>query len=393
MVRERCLVRRTVGVLIVIPNPCCCSCVLYNDLFSSSLASEWEQVAGSWSTSAGVLTTSSASAMVIHETESPNTAGRVVVTRTGTSISPGTAVWYLIGAYKDANNYLYLKVEYNGSTYTFTLGYLEAGVDTVLSTDSGLSGAGGVDVYWRLCWDGTRAVGGFANDSLTGAFTPVTGGNRAGFATGASGTSWAWPDFDFSYHREERGNCPTCGTCWDSCETFPDEIEVYIPAGTFTSRTFTGTGWFCNGGCEALNDQTFVLSLADIPNFACPRWEYVEEDFCSIESPAAPGFPYLADLAVRVTNLTFDDTGETVGDGRSTRWKLSIEIASVCVAFSHGNITRWGFDADDRHPDWSPCVELEYETTLGTTNLACNTVQIHAACTIDSSKKPTINFV
>lgn len=376
---------------------CCCGCALFSEDFSTSLDSAWEQVAGSWSTSAGAITTTSANAMVIHETESPNDTGRVAVTISGTSISPGTAIWYLIGAYKDDENYLYLKVQLVSGTYTLALGYFEGGVDTVLMTDSGLTGSGSADIYWRLCWDGARAVGGFANDALTGAFTPVAGGNRAGFATGPSGTSWAWPDFDFQHHKEARSKCPSCGTCQDSCETFPDEIEVYIPASTYASRAFSDTGWYCNGGCEGLNNQTYVLSkVAHSPGSGfgpCPRWEYVEEDFCSIESPFAPGFPFPATLTISVVNRVFDDGGDPVGGGRSTRWTLRIQIASVCVPSSHGNITRWGFDADDTHLDWSQCIELEYETTYGGTAVQACTGQLRVACDIDGTKKPTINFV
>jgi hypothetical protein len=386
-------------------NPCCCTCTLYNDLFSAALDSDWEQVAGTWSTSSGAITTSDTDAMVIHATEAPGDAGRINMSATGITITPGTAEWYLIGAYKDANNYLYIKFKDmtgTGTTYELTLGYFEAGVDTVLDTDTILGNFGPLNnTEFRLCWDGTRAIGGFAIDALNGDFTPVSGGNRAGFATGAAGTSWAFPDFDFSRHKEEQGNCPTCRTCWDACRTFPATIEVYIPAGTFTSRAFAGgEDWFCNGNCENLNDQTYVLTLTDAAFRSCPQWIYTEAGFCDIENPAGAG-SYPATLTVRVQEFVASDTGEI-------RWTIGINIASECVecptAGYHGNSTTWSYSADDPlHPTWSPCIELEYVTSHntfgGSPSLNClsrkpvlTCVNASAACIVDTSKQPQIIF-
>ncbi len=368
-------------------NPCCCGCDIFNDTFSDTLAPEWEQVAGSWSTSAGAITTTSTSAMVIHEAESPVDAGRVNVSTTGTTINPASAIWYLIGAYKDANNYLYCKFTNIAGAYTITLGYFEAGVDTVIATDSNLGGGGATDNFaFRLCWDGTRAVGGFANDAVSGDFTPVAGGNRAGFATGPAGTSWTFPDFDFSHHKEKKGSCPSCRSCWDSCETFPETIEAYIPAGTFSTKPFIGAGRFCTANCENLNDQTYILTRIDESFRGCPVWEYTEEDFCSIESPGG-GPAVSADLFVRVVNFVVDGNG-------GTRWTLGVHITSACVPGVSGNRTEWGFTTDDLHPTWDDCIELEYETshnTITSPTTACAGAGV--ACNIDDTKKPTITFL
>jgi hypothetical protein len=372
-----------------------------SDPFTGTISSGWDQISGTWSTSAGVLSTSNTSALIVHDTPVPANAGIWKVPTSG--FSGGT---FRLVAYLDANNYAY--IEFAGTT--LKLGYFSAGVETVLETRTGLSVAFRVEDddqrQFRLCWDGVRLVGGYQNVTLTGAYT-APASLRPGLQTASSGSSWSWSgSAELAYHNEERGNCPTCATCWDLCETFPSTVEVYIPASTFSSASFTGTKWFCNGNCENLNNQTYVLTQQasgdlglDLTAFpsgktACPMYEYIEEDFCDIENPD-PGRPgsYPATLRIRAIWKAGD-----AGRGFIT---VEIAIYSTCSTsgFGYGNITQYLFitpavSSVQPLPSWDACVDVSYDTDVVGTGITlyCNPGITQQACDVDAAKYLTINL-
>jgi hypothetical protein len=404
----------------------CCTCVLLRDDFAGTLSSDWVQVSGSWSISGGNLATSSTSAMVVHTTAVPNNKGKFTA-NTSSITSPDTAKWRMV-AYLDANNYAYIEFSRNAtftSNYDLKLGYFSGGSETVLDTKTNLdAGAfvGSTDLLYRLCWDGTRLVGGLNNATLSGAYT-APNGLRPGFATGSSGSSWQFISAELAYHNEERPSCPTCMTCWDICETFPSTIEVYIPAGTFSNHSFSAADdWFCNGGCDALNDQTYVLNLTsdgdlgDITHAtrtACPMYEYLEEDFCDIENPSRAG-SHPATLRILARWYMSGSAGQGYIE-------ITILVYSECVGFNggfcgdatYGNITRYKFLSSfidistPPIPSWSPCVDAEYETdevqhetSFGPGETFCfsragslsSCQRTRIACDIDDTKTLTITI-
>lgn len=378
-------------------NTCCCTCVLMSDPFTGSISSSWDQLAGSWSTSAGALTTSDASGLLVHTTAVPGNKGIWKVPTTGFSSSPSNTPFRLV-AWKDANNYAYIQITNNGS---LTLGYFSGGVETVLETRTGLTSSTGDDDQrqFRLCWDGSRLVGGYQNATVTGPYT-APDNLRPGFATPAAGTSWTWSGAaELSYHNEEKGSCPTCATCWDLCETFPSTIELYIPAGTFT--TDNDDDWTCLAGCEALNDQTFVLTESadgDVGQFgisgtttfktACPMYEYTEGEFCDLGEDTI--------TALRIRAVWY---ASEAGDGYII---VTISIHSTCVNGVSGNITKYEFITPALPiPSWGACVDATYQTdgaasgTIGNATVVCHGFGLGfaaPACAVDNTKLLTISI-
>jgi hypothetical protein len=391
---------------------CCCTCVLLTDTFDGTLAPEWEQIAGSWSIIASLLETDSTDALVVHETAVPGNAGKIFSTMGAT---PATGYKWRIVAYLDEDNYAYIEFEYEVfGTLALQLGYFNGGVETVLDTATNLLtiiGAAGEDGdVFRLCWDGVRLVGGMNNCTLSGDYT-APNALRPGFATGATGSDWKFSTVELSHHIEQRSNCPSCKTCWDLCETYPSTIEVYIPAGTFTTRAFT-SAWICTGNCENLNDQTFVLNLTNDPLTGCPMYEYTEAAFCDIESPFAAG-SYSATLTIQAKfRRYYIDGGGAI--------EVSVNIASdcfgtapfggACQAGSYGNISThtWTtFDPLDVATvlaTWQPCVDVDIDTAGSVSYAnACESVTAGSfpfftctnplsACAVDTTKQFVISL-
>lgn len=352
-------------------NPCCCSCILFTDGFSGTIAPEWEQVAGTWTINgSSLLETTSTSAMIVHTTAVPANKG-IIRAQLPIAADPATAGYRVI-AYKDANNYAYIEIKQNATFSTqvdLQLGYFSSGVETVLGTSAGLAASfiGSIDekTIIRLCWDGVRLVGGYQNSTLSGDYT-APDNLRPGFATPSSGTSWTFTNIELDYHNEERSNCPGCKTCWDICETWPDTIEVSIPASTFSTNALPSTRWVCNSNCESLNGQTFVLTKevdGDIHNdsspalgkTACPLYSYIEEDFCLIEQPGG-GATYSATLHICAKFLASSGGAGTI--------QVNIRIFSECVngPGGHGNQTVHQFTSASSLATWGPCSGEDYVT-------------------------------
>ena len=139
------------------PNACCCaSCTLFSDDFSTDqLATEYNQVSGSWSVGSGVLTTTSAGAILRCETASATGHGRALVTAKATTSG---ATFRLIGSYVDTNNYLFCEVTLSGGSSTFKLWKRVAGLNTQISSTVTLSLTTNQFYDMALCWSGTYAI-------------------------------------------------------------------------------------------------------------------------------------------------------------------------------------------------------------------------------------------
>jgi len=375
---------------------CCCSCILMSDPFTGTISPSWEQIAGTWTTSSGFLSTSSTSGFLVHDTAVPGNKGIWKVPESAFSSSPGGTPFRLV-AWKDANNYAYVEITNAGNV---KLGYFSGGAETVLETRTGLARTptNGDQFQFRLCWDGVRLVGGYQNSTVSGPYT-APDNLRPGFATPATGTSWTWSGTaELSYHNEERGSCPTCATCWDLCETFPETIELFIPASTFSNTAVDN--WTCTAGCDALNNQTFILTLTDgdtgefgafgsttFGKTACPMYEYVEEEFCDF-------FDRTATMRIRAVWFAGED-----GDGLI---RVTISIYSTCTSGVSGNISQYQFFTTPATaiPSWGACVDVEYETDVvsnggapGPGEVICQGLVFGGpflACEIDNTKTLTV---
>ena len=110
----------------------CCSCTIATDTFDGAL-SLWTQVAGSWSTSGGLLTHTGTSGTIILNTAASG-PGAAVRVETFPSTASGTAKLRFRLAYYDADNYLFGELSYSGGSGTIRLGQVAGGVERWLAS-------------------------------------------------------------------------------------------------------------------------------------------------------------------------------------------------------------------------------------------------------------------
>lgn len=203
---------------------CCCTCVYFQDDFSTDqLSTAYDQRSGSWTVSSGVLTTTSAGALLRCETEGD---GKGKVTVKG-KLSSTAGSWRVVGSYVDDSNYLYLEFTYTGVGNNATVKMYErvAGVDTQIGQTATDSIAAGSFRTLTLCWDGRLAYG--TNDSGSfGCLAYYTGaGTKAGVGASPGGTA-TFDDFKFEKHVTAMTTCPTCQCSFCQEGTMPAQVAI-----------------------------------------------------------------------------------------------------------------------------------------------------------------------
>ena len=105
----------------------CCECVIATDTFDGAL-SLWTQVAGSWSTSGGLLTHTGTSGTIILNTAATS-AGSAVRVETFPYTASATATLRFRLAYYDADNYLFGEISYAAGSGSIRLGHVIKGIE------------------------------------------------------------------------------------------------------------------------------------------------------------------------------------------------------------------------------------------------------------------------
>jgi hypothetical protein len=267
---------------------CCCNsptCTIVAAATAFDLG-DYTQVSGSWSLTyppgfaGGLILTSSADALIVHNTPHPEGLSIGAVGVGVIRIPAAGATQRLLLCYLDPDNHLFIEWRTllpgptAGIDISARLGYRQGGVDTFLdnawpAVSSVGTGATTERYLTRhgLCYDGNRLSSGinFGSPATFGADCPISGltlgaqvgfqvignGGSAGF--GAEGTS-----FHLSFSGENSavgGSCALChGAAQPSCDPVlsgtPREYSVYL----------TGVANNTCGACTTLfNGATFVI--------------------------------------------------------------------------------------------------------------------------------------
>lgn len=234
---------------------CCCDVCpdVHSDTFTGTVIdTAWEEVAGTW-TQNNTITTTSTNALLITDDSVGSQAGIVTV-----QMGSGTRLIHrIIGAYTDANNYIFAEITNEASSFDLELYERVGGADTLLEENHLVVAVAGT-LSATLCWDGTNALievsGTSISRQLTGATTQS--GQRAGIGTGATATSIQFDNFGFVGNAAVLGTCAPCSICRAACgDGLPATLEVTLPSA-WSDVTFPDACLTCN---ETFNGQTFVL--------------------------------------------------------------------------------------------------------------------------------------
>lgn len=242
-----------------IPNACCCggvTCTIISALTAVDVA-DWTQVSGTWTNSGGSITTSSANALIVHDTPHPQSLSTGTMSVDITVAHTG--VTRVLFAYLDTNNYIFFETEEDPADPTFfddfivRIGYRTAGVETILAELTTRVDFFGV----ALCYNGSR---------LSLEFTPKK--TIAGGGTGAA---------------EAFGlDAPLTGT-WGT------QIGIQVIGGT-TDVTFDSVGFsgensfgcsFCQGGCATCDDSSSGTNIPATPREVQVYFDNVANDNCA----------------------------------------------------------------------------------------------------------------
>jgi hypothetical protein len=192
---------------------CCGNCVIFTDDFSTDrTGTDYTTASGTFSVAAGVITTTSAGALIVENTAGTSGHGRAVVTAKSSAFNGS---FDIVGSYVDSSNYLFARVYLNGISSTLRLYKKVAGADTQLGHTHIFTASTGVNYTVEVCWNGTYAScaipAGSGPPFISAAYTGT--GNKAGLGASPNGGTVTFDDFTFSEHYDDE---PTCTTCQSS---------------------------------------------------------------------------------------------------------------------------------------------------------------------------------
>jgi hypothetical protein len=136
----------------MIPNPCCCSCTLSSDTFSSTLDPKWTTVSGTWAVSSNRLLGSGAG-MIYDSTAHPGgtEANYILTHEFQFKAASGDNTFRTLVSYQDASNHLYAQVTRPATgCRQLQLGKVVAGVDTPLGEPVALVTTMNLDTTFTL---------------------------------------------------------------------------------------------------------------------------------------------------------------------------------------------------------------------------------------------------
>jgi len=249
---------------------CCGGCLVFTDDFSSgdALSVSYTGDTGSFAKSGGVVTTTSASKMLLWNQDGP-AAGAIAAQAGFKSSVSGNKVRVIV-AYKDANTYMGAEWQIKTGTPNGYLALFEVvgGVETQLISRT-INVATNTVRFLRACYDpslnllssmlvvaATDVTVGILGRRLHSEVTASTG-LICGFGTGPTVTGTVTID-DFKVYSPTEGDtdCPVCSICQGCTEDLldqPDQLSVVIDG-------LVSSGSPCSQAeCDAL-EGTYVIN-------------------------------------------------------------------------------------------------------------------------------------
>lgn len=236
--------------------PCRTPCSVISDAFSTDTSADWTEVDGALTIGSGVLTTTSATALFIHNTAGTTGHGRVSVRAKAGANSNAVR---LIGSYVNADNYLFCELSFNSfGLASFKLFSRIAGSNTQIGSTYSAGTPGATNFHaLELCWNGTEARGALNGTArVVGIYNGV--GIKAGVgAVLASGTA-TFDDFEFDVHKTDNDECQKCESLCVLCENGGADTITLVIDGVVDDDC---------ADCDVFNG-TFVLDfIANITPF------------------------------------------------------------------------------------------------------------------------------
>jgi hypothetical protein len=280
---------------------CCCGpdCTIFTDNFAAdNLATNYTTVAGSFSVSGGILTTTSAGALLIANTAGTTGHGRV---QCDCKLSNSNTKIRVVGAYVDSSNYLFLELHINGNSSTLKLWKKVAGADTELDTHT-FSGLTNLFYPLRLCWDGTNAWG-FSpfiqTDALTGAYTGT--GNKAGVGASPGAGTASFDNLDFSNLQVDNADCEDCsGDDTLSCTICENNV---MPE--FVKLVVAGVADNTCTNCDQLNGSYITTTSQSVVGFSPGCGDSSTPTACGSTTPTQSSLTPCSNVDSRASGTVF----------------------------------------------------------------------------------------
>lgn len=267
--------------------PVFATCTIFADDFSADgIGSTWTVDSGTWAVSGGELVCS-AGGFIVANTAGTSGHGRTIVRG---KASTTNSFIKLVGAYVDANNYIYAQVWINGASSSLDLYQVSGGSGSTIASYPGSAFTTSTGTYYtlELCWDGAvaKALCSAATRSVSG--TCSASGNKAGVGVSLSTGTATFDDFQFLKHHVDDSQCNACGSgSDDEHDNGVDETEYDGTGDCGSNETCLDgiaprylkvvvagtTGGICTG-CDAWLG-TYVIQLqTPIPSTAgqCGLW-------------------------------------------------------------------------------------------------------------------------
>lgn len=206
------------------PGCCCSSCqILNDDFYVDNLTADYAQRAGTWTVSDGLLSTSSADALVIaNATVDPADGIFLQTLNCFFSTTASGQVMRGVVAYVDDNNYLFAEIASGTTNGTMKLYSRASGTNTQLGSTQTVTGFSHGKVFaFRLCaYNGRLSCGVYVEGSLRASLstaTTIPAGYKAGLATVALTTTFSCSQIIVSRHKHEDNGCAECYMICESC--------------------------------------------------------------------------------------------------------------------------------------------------------------------------------
>lgn len=230
-------------VLMLILSSCCCdTCTIVSDDFATDTSANYSQRSGTWTWGSGTVSTTSASALLRHETAV--TAGLTgVYSSVKITCATTSDLGRLVISYTDDSNYWFAEVQ-PGTNHGWLKLYQRSGGTDTLKGSTKVSGLqANEQITLTLCYASgkVRAYIASATAGVEVAATITIASTKCGLGTGAGSSSVTFDDFSFAKHDVDNTACEACLT---SCTIFSDDYATDELSQFYNQRTgtFTVTG-------------------------------------------------------------------------------------------------------------------------------------------------------
>jgi hypothetical protein len=246
-------------------NSCCKKCSIFSDDYSTDrTGTDYHTSAGSWAVSGGVLTCTTASALLRCETAAAASGITALYASATFSCSSTSDIARLILLYTDDNNYWFVEAKPGATNGTLELYQRSGGTNTLQGSTQTFGGLqAGTTATICLSYTGSivlatgTIVGSVKCREAVNATITVTS-TKAGLGTGAGSSSVTFDDFLFSNHNTDNNKCGNCDACSACNGTVPSRMQIDISGLTNNSNSCADSS---TPDCAKLN-ATFVVKTS-----------------------------------------------------------------------------------------------------------------------------------